>query len=220
MTTAEKLTQIAENQQSLYQAGVAKGLSESDYGAGYTAGQQAEYDRFWDAFQKNGSRNNYFNLFSQDGWNDTTFRPKYPIECKLVKSWDTSAASSIFAASTMTQITVPITVTGLVMSKTFHNNSKLETISKLILNGVTEFSNTFAYCSALENITIEGSIDVNISFSSSSKLTIKSMQSIIDHLKDLTGQTTQKLTFHATAGGKLTDVQKAAITAKNWTLVY
>jgi hypothetical protein len=46
------------------------------------------------------------------------------------------------------------------------------------------------------------------------------MQSIIDHLKDLTGQTPQKLTFHATAGGKLTDVQKAAITAKNWTLVY
>lgn len=34
------------------------------------------------------------------------------------------------------------------------------------------------------------------------------------------GGTTQTLTLHSTVGNKLTDTQKATITAKNWTLVY
>ena len=46
------------------------------------------------------------------------------------------------------------------------------------------------------------------------------MQSIIDGLKDLTGAESQTLTFHSAVGNKLTDTQKATITAKNWTLVY
>ena len=52
MTTAEKLTQIAQNQQAVYDAGVAKGQGKGDYGEGYLAGKQAEYDRFWDTYQR------------------------------------------------------------------------------------------------------------------------------------------------------------------------
>ena len=51
-------------------------------------------------------------------------------------------------------------------------------------------------------------------------LSTETTQSIIDGLADLTGGTAQTLTLHATVGGKLTDTQKATITAKNWTLVY
>ena len=64
------------------------------------------------------------------------------------------------------------------------------------------------------------SIKLNIRFEQSAKLTAESVQSIIDGLADLTGSTAQTLTLHATVGGKLTDEQKATITAKNWTLVY
>ena len=64
------------------------------------------------------------------------------------------------------------------------------------------------------------SIKLNITFRQSAKLTTESVQSIIDGLVDLTGSTAQTLTLHATVGGKLTDEQKATITAKNWTLVY
>ena len=64
------------------------------------------------------------------------------------------------------------------------------------------------------------SIKLNITFRQSGKLTTESVQSIIDGLVDLTGSTAQTLTLHATVGGKLTDEQKASITAKNWTLVY
>ena len=48
----------------------------------------------------------------------------------------------------------------------------------------------------------------------------ESRRDIIGCLKDLTGLETQTLTLHKTVGEKLTAEQKAAITAKNWTLVY
>ena len=36
----------------------------------------------------------------------------------------------------------------------------------------------------------------------------------------LTGSTAQTLSLHADVGAKLTDAQKAAASAKNWTLAY
>ena len=72
----------------------------------------------------------------------------------------------------------------------------------------------------MENLIIEGEIPFGIGFSNSSKLTVESLQNLVDHLKDLTGQASAKLALHATAGAKLTEEQKNAITAKNWTLVY
>jgi len=59
-----------------------------------------------------------------------------------------------------------------------------------------------------------------ISFKNSPVLSDASIQSIIDGLADLTGATAQTLTLHATVGAKLTESQKTAATAKNWTLVY
>ena len=48
----------------------------------------------------------------------------------------------------------------------------------------------------------------------------ESHATICDHLKDLTGEATKSLKFHPDVGAKLTQIQKAAITAKNWVLVY
>lgn len=64
------------------------------------------------------------------------------------------------------------------------------------------------------------SIKVNFLLSLHRKLSAETIQSIIDGLADLTGGATQTLTFHSDVGNKLTDTQKATITAKNWTLVY
>ncbi|MBE6983108.1 MAG: hypothetical protein E7435_02325 [Ruminococcaceae bacterium] len=104
----------------------------------------------------------------------------------------------------------------------FSGCSKLETVDKLVLSDkMTNFIlSNFAGCSALKNITFDGVIPTSISMDNSPLLTTASVQSIIDHLKDLTGANAQTLTFHATVGEALTDAQKAAITAKNWTLVY
>lgn len=200
MSIAEKLTTVAENQQKVYDAG-----------------KQAEYDRFWDVYQANGTRTNYYQAFQHDFWNDDNFHPKYPINCRGAS---TNARNLCYNAQLITIIPVDIVVTGISMQDAFSRCLNLRTIKKLVANGVTSWSGAFTACSKLEDITIEGSIDVNFSISATAVLTNESVQSIIDHLKDLTGADTQTLTFHADVGAKLTDEQKATITAKNWTLAY
>ncbi len=93
MSIADKLTTIAENTTKVYDAGYEAGKAEGGGGSdryeeGYTNGQQAEYDRFWDTFQANGNRTNYrFNGSLPVGsghlhnsfWSMHNFYPKYDI---------------------------------------------------------------------------------------------------------------------------------------------
>ena len=104
----------------------------------------------------------------------------------------------------------------------FGNCVELQTImGALDFSNVYTLANAFSRCNKLKEITIaEKGIPISVSFSACSLLNDTSIQSIIDGLADLTGGTAQTLTFHATVGGKLTDEQKATITAKNWSLVY
>ncbi len=71
MSIAEKLTTIAENEQRVHDAG---------YDSGYSEGKQAEYDRFWDGFQQDGNRKNYWYGFAGPGWTQETLNPKHKIE--------------------------------------------------------------------------------------------------------------------------------------------
>lgn len=63
-------------------------------------------------------------------------------------------------------------------------------------------------------------INKNISFNHSSQLSDVSIQSIIDGLADLTGQTAQTLSVHkdVKANIKANEEWLTAITSKNWTL--
>lgn len=88
-------------------------------------------------------------------------------------------------------------------------------------NTQKNINNSFSRCSSLiEFRVVEKSIKYSFGVSSSPNLSTETTQSIIDGLADLTGSTAQTLTLHSTVGGKLTDEQKATITAKNWALVY
>ena len=42
----------------------------------FEAGAKSEYDKFWDAYQENGYRNDYSYAFSRRGWIDVSFKPK------------------------------------------------------------------------------------------------------------------------------------------------
>lgn len=108
------------------------------------------------------------------------------------------------------------------VTSTFGSCGKLERIiGTLDFSNVTAFANTFGQCVKLQEITVAANcIKANLSFSACPLLSAETIQSIIDGLADLTGGTAQTITFHADVGGKLTEEQKAAITAKNWTLVY
>lgn len=211
-------------------------------------GGDSYYDTFWDAFQQNGERNYYRYAFANYGWNSDNFKPKYDIV--LTSTWATylflnatnlnidlaqrmqelgvkfvfdnfTNAAEMFRNSAITRIgeldfskiTEPY--------KCFDNMPNLETVDKLIVSETVDVNrSSIGECEALKNITFDGLIGMSVSFRLTTLLTNASIQSIIDHLKDLTGADTQTLTFHADVGAKLTDEQKATASAKNWTLAY
>lgn len=92
-----------------------------------------------------------------------------------------------------------------------------EIIGELNLENVTQATTPFVKCSNLREIRVkENSISVRIEFSHCSSLSDTSIQSIIDGLA--TVETQHTITFHADVKAKLTEEQKATISAKNWVL--
>ena len=117
--------------------------------------------------------------------------------------------------------TTPITT----FNRCFQGMSNLREIRTPInASGNPNFNNCFNTSGTAVNtelvMFVPGTIMASISFSYCSKLNDTSIQSIVDGLADLTGGTAQTLTLHATTGAKLTDAQKTAISAKNWTVTY
>lgn len=210
--------------------------------APFEEGRKAEREHFWDIYQDYGRRtsyNQYTGAFLGDAWTDENFNPKYPMV--------PTDAGYMFRATRIADLTKEGVVLDFSQCKQFGYTFAYSWLKKLpfidlslatnttsTFNGLDlvdslhlRFSETtpggsdmFYNMTGLVHLRMEGTIAKSIGFSSSNKLSTDSVQSVIDHLKDLTGQTAQTLTFHATVGGKMTAAQKAAITAKNWTLVY
>lgn len=103
----------------------------------------------------------------------------------------------------------------------FKNCSSLETIEEPFdLSAVTStISGAFFGCPLLKDILfIDGTIPYDINIAHSSLLTDKSIQSIINGLKDLAGGTSRKITFHTDVVMKLTEEQTTTIFNKNWNI--
>lgn len=189
------------------------GGGDGGYDQGYTDGQTA----VWSNFQSNCG-GDYQYAFANPGWTDANYNPTGNIVCTV--SAENMYGTSSDKSAKITNTKVPIVVRGCSANYLFAYCSTLKTVPYIKFDGVTKNSTFAAGCSALEDIIFDGEITLGISFASSSKLTNTSVQSIIDSLANLTGATAQKLTLHNTTGSNLTEAQKAAITAKNWTLAY
>jgi hypothetical protein len=199
------------------ETGYANGYAEGE-ATGIENGKQQANDAFWDAYQHNGTRTQYTYAFSGEGWNDVSFNPKYDIVA-------TNQCDAMFYnAQKITSTKKPIIIdTTSVAYNIFAYCMALKSIPSIkVTEQVPSFSYWFTYCSALEELifTEDSRIASDISFGDCYRLNTASVNSIIAALKDFTGATAKTLTLHATVGGKLTEEQKAAITAKNWTLVY
>lgn len=229
MSIAEKLTIIAENQRDVYNAGFAAGQAQ---GGGNSA--------FWDAYQQNGNRTDYNLAFAGIGWNAETFKPKYVIrpignvayqmfartgvetvdETVLDFSQVTTTQMAMYMSHSLKNVTID-TSSLTTFSDLFNYGYAIET---LVLKNVPEtcnFTGGFTLCRNLKNFTVTGTIGgTALNLSDSSLLTDASVNCIIEHLKDRTGTTEAKITLHKDVGAKLTQAQKDAISAKNWTLVY
>lgn len=211
VTEVNSLEEIPEKVDEVYLYGTEEG---------YESGKKSQYDAFWDNYQDYGKRNQYVYAFAQVGWTDSTYAPKYPIV-----GYSYGLQQAFTNASNITDTKVPLILQNGSMRATFNLCDILKRIPSLVLQvRTTDTTSTFNGCSNLEEINVvcegEGGFATSVNLAQSSKLSAESVQSIIDALVDLTGATAQTLTFHATVGANLTDTQKAAISAKNWTLVY
>lgn len=206
--TCDKIREKTETT-DLIKSGELPEKIEEVYEAGQVTGRKTEYDRFWDEYQRNGTRYGYYYAFAGSGWNDETFKPKYDIVLKgsniyafsycevtdlvnalekLGVSLDTSLSSSNnhMFYNAQTKRLPPINLTGQwTVSGVFCDCQKLESIEKIIVAEKNKFADAFTNCSNLKNITFEGVIGQNgLSFGNSPLLTHESLLNIIDCLKD------------------------------------
>lgn len=205
MSIADKLKTIAENEQKVFDAGVAAGI-------------QTEYDRFWDSVQDKGARASYQRGFTGASWSDDVYNPKYPIQHFVA-----TAPTDMFGYnSVITDTKVPIILSCTNISYMFRGASALVTIPHLeFINTITSATSTFASCKALQNITIVGNIGCDISFKESTKLTRDSLLSIFNALVDYsedTGSTVHTVTIGDANFAKLTLDDLAVAENKGWVI--
>ena len=229
-------------------SGWARGLTEG-IELGKEEGKQAEYDRFWDDFQQNGNRTDYNGVFYGYGWTAKTFKPKYNIygtrfssafsfatalkgslkemldACGVVldTSQATNVGSMFYYATNFTEIPhIDLSSVTSTVSSLFHTCHRLVRIEKVTYteNSACYHNNAYNNCTALTDIEFDGVIAGDMNFEWSPLLSEATLQSLISHLKDLTGATKKILKFHADIEAKLTAEQKATISALNWTLVF
>ena len=172
-------------------------------------GVQQEWDRFWDIFQNNGARTNYTSTFHGSHWTPDTFRPKYDIKPTRAENifcgtripvdfvkyceqlgiiFDTSQSTSFsyaFSQAWFSRVGEINTLLASNINYIFGWNSYIRTIDKLILkdDGSQTFTSSFAGCSMLENIIVEGVIGQNgFDMKNSTRLSKASIVSIINAL--------------------------------------
>lgn len=228
MSIAEKLTQVAENMQKVYDAGKA-------------AGGGSDGNEFWDAYQQNGNATEYPYAFAGSRWNADTFKPKYDLKpvnayrmfyyatyngdlqqlldnagVKLDTS-NTTNFKEMFYWTYITRIGVIDMRKATDTTSCFQWTDGCVTIEKVIVSATTPFNNTFANCKKLANLFIEGTIGQNGFDVSDCDLTHYSLMSIINALEKKTSGTWTVILGSRNLA-KLTDEEKKIATGKGWKL--
>ncbi|MBR3978966.1 MAG: hypothetical protein IKJ94_05020 [Oscillospiraceae bacterium] len=102
------------------------------------------------------------------------------------------------------------------LQATFSGCGALQTVRELKLGEATEYSQAFAGCVALENLTVSGTIGQNGFDVSECPLTVQSLRSILAALKPGASKT---LTLGAENLAKLTQAELAAAAEAGWSVV-
>lgn len=242
MSTAEKLLTIAENVPKVYNAGYEKGKAEGSGDSYYDTfwdarqknGTACNYDSAFrgstwttETFKPKydiiptSAEYMFYGAFSSSGAIDLVEHLNN-LGVTLDFSQSTTLAWLIYS-SKITHLGV-IDMRGVTSTSGANNvfresgSPYLKIIDKVIVNEKYPIgSSAFINATKLEEIRFEGTITGSLGISSP-VLSIESVESIIEHLADLTGGTAKTLTLHATVKEKLTDAHIADITSKNWNL--
>ena len=227
---AELETQIAELQQDVAEA--------------FEAGKKSEYDLFWDVYQSNygidnpemfGKRTNYAHAFSGYGWDDTTYKPKYPIiptNAEYMFAFSRISYADIDFSRCTNVNDILSYAYGMLVFTIDVSNCKNTTIARcfrhsalhtldLTTDETIAYNGIFTSTTKLTNLTITGTIGQNgFNVKDCTKLTHDSLMSIINALKDYSGsEQTYTITLGTTNLDKLSTEEKAIAQGKGWTLV-
>lgn len=227
-------------------AGMA-GAIDSVYDQGFNDG----YDLVWDCLQDYGARKSYQSAFY--GWHHSSFHPKYKVKptealgaqnmffaawiTKIYKNYfdlsgmpSTADVSGMFSWCTelehMEDIGLPAPAN---YGHTWNYCRNLKTIDVMRCSASTKFnSNTFMSCSALENLTVSGTIGQSgLNLQYSTKLSKASITSIINALSTTTSglsitlsKTAVETAFPPASGTLTANIEwnTLKMTRNNWTI--
>ena len=213
---------------------------------GIEQGKQAEYDRFWDAYQENGNRTDYRFAFAGFGWTEETILPKYPII-------PTGASGSLFQAASIVDLKKHMDDNNIVIDLSKANNiehlfrgsqvstygvldvrgannlnyalyaaTTLTSVDKIIINdnGSQTFTDFCNNSPLLVTIIFEGVIGKSgLNLKSSTKLSKASIESIINCLSTTTSGLSITLSKTAVNNAFSTEEWTALEqTRPNWTI--
>lgn len=177
------LDQMAASIDEIHTKAHTEGFYEGEV-VGYNKGVTNEYDAFWDTFQDKGNRKNYTYAFYGEGWNSTTYKPKY--------KFAPNSAPYMYANALIEEIgeldfsSVPN------INSVFNGCTELRKIEKFkVPNGaVSNAANTFKSCENLIETIFEGAWNPNgLSLQWSLKLNKLSITSLLNSLSSSTGGT-------------------------------
>lgn len=227
-----------------------------DTDAAFEAGRTAEYDDFWNVYQNQGKRTDYQYAFPGNGWTRQNFKPKYDLKPKyggatymfrltgitgnltellsnsgvsLDTSGLTTNNSMFYDADGLTAIPRLDFSNCSSLNLTFSGCTALQTLS-VVVGANTSYTDTFRGCSALINLTVEGTVGKNgLNLKDSASLTKDSIASVINALSTATSGLTATLSATAvntafetstgTADGATSAEWLAlAATKSNWTI--
>ena len=184
----------------------------------------------WQYFSCNNNRNELVaKLKYSDTANGTNFNNMFSSCSALttIPQLDTSKGNSFnnmfYYCSNLTTIPQLDTSSGTNFSSMFSYCRALTSISLLNMSSMTSiaWSSMFQNCTALENVTFEGTIPVrgNMTvFSSCPNLTVESLMSFINALTNMSSSSTYTITIGSTNLAKLTEEQIQIATDKRITL--
>ncbi len=180
MSIAEKLTTIAENQENVFDAG-----------------KQSEYDKFWDAFQVNGTRTFYTHAFCW-GWNFDNFYPKYDINVvgdgqRLCYAWASAAQTPSIGSlkQRLEECGVKLDTSKATILANAFNYCAFTEIPAIDLTGLTGiptsmFANNYQHLKTIEKIIVTENTPLSTNmFTSDSKLENIAFEGVIGGSLDL-----------------------------------
>lgn len=151
-------------------------------------GKKSQYDEFWDAYQLNGNRTDYSYAFCDEGWNDTTYNPKYPIVA-------TNINRLFYSNEQITNTKVPIIMVGAniygdekYMHIPFADCSSLKTIPSLSVSKEAAINNSqlldFQNCDNIEHIGFNDEVWCDVWLQYSDNIDDETLIQLVHCLKD------------------------------------